>query len=131
MVLRPNRTLHRWLLDEAERDRRRPAARYYAEQGFFHERSFPWKRLPAGFNMQKKWWPWGWRPRLRGPVNSTDYYLHKKFWEVPSRVRFKLGVGLTETCGTTMDDSTYRAAVGECYISRRLGISGASIYNVK
>ena len=83
MVLRPNRTYHRWLLDEAANDAARPRARYFAEQGFFHERGVPWKHLPGGYNLQSNLVSRRYRLRTADPVTlDTDFFMHKKFFEV-------------------------------------------------
>lgn len=51
-----------------------------AEQGFFHERGIPWKKLPGGFNVQAGLLKRRWKLELQQPAraNVSDFFLHKK-----------------------------------------------------
>jgi len=114
IVLRPNRSVHRWLLSEAAKDADRPRARYFAEQGFFHERSIEWKHLPQGFNVQSGLLKRRWRLNFHGLANvsSSDFYLHKKFFELPHSVQTYLGL---RRCADGVDPAR---AVAGCYVAR-------------
>jgi hypothetical protein len=110
LVLRPNASFHAWLLAEAGRDARRRRARYYAEQGFFRERGVAWKRLHGGFNVQAGLYKRNWHLRIQGPADpaTSDYFLHKKFPEVPGPMQRRLG--LRDCAGEAW------RAVGRCYM---------------
>ena len=88
----------------------------YVEQGFFRERRWQWKKLPGGFNVQARFLqPTSyfllpasyslpsyvllfnaqagllkrrWKLNVRGPVDvkTSDFFLHKKFFELPAPV---------------------------------------------
>lgn len=111
LVLRPSPAYHEYLLREAALDAGRKNARYFAEQGFFRERRIPWKRLAGGFNVQagllKRRWSLNTLPPV--DVNTSDFFLHKKFFEVPGPVQKRLG--LRDCSGPPS------LATGRCYMS--------------
>ena len=118
IVVQPNRSVHEWLLWEAKQDSKRPTARYFAEQGFFHERGLGWARLPDGYNVQRRVVPASWRPRTSEPM---DYFLHVSFIRLPGQVQNRLAVS---NCSSTVQlrgalDAPTDLRVGPCYLSWR------------
>ena len=109
LLLTPNQTYHSWLMQQAKSDATRSRGRYYAEQGFFHERSIPWARLPDGFNVQMRYGRSNWRPRNGQDVNDTDFYLHKKVYELPFGLQRALNLtGCVQS--QILDDAGLRTA---------------------
>lgn len=119
LVVRPSRSVHSWLLREAARDAQLQRARYYAEQGFFHERAMRWSRLPTGFNLQGMRYGGYWQPQVvrtaggRLNATATDFYLHRKFFEPGMRILLlRLGLFECDSPNRTLAD-----AYGRCYTS--------------